>query len=225
MTHLIKPISVAIALVCAASLAQAQSAGTWLVKIGANQIAPDVSSGDLSAPSTPGSKVDVDADIEAIGSVTYMYTNHFSVEGYFGMPYKHDVMGAGAMAAVGRIGQVKQVSPTLFAQYRANEATDAVRPYVGLGLTFAYFYGTEGSGALTATTNPGGPPTKLTLEKRAKLALSPQVGVSIKVKDQWFVDASIIKTIISNTAHLSTGQSVKVKLDPVSIGFSIGRAF
>lgn len=225
MTYLIKPVSVAIALVFAASLADAQSAGTWMVKVGANQIAPEVSSGDLSAPSTPGSKVDVGADIEAIGSVTYMYTDHVSVEGYFGMPYKHDVVGAGSMASVGRIGQVKQVSPTVFVQYRANEATDAVRPYVGLGLTFAYFYGTEGSGNLTAVTNPGGPPTKLSLEKRAKLALSPQVGISIKVKDHWFVDASIIKTIISNTAHLSTGQSVQVKLDPLSIGFSIGRSF
>lgn len=225
MKHIIKFSSVAVAMLCMVSGVQAQSAGTWMVKIGANQIAPDVSSGDLSSPSAPGSKVDVDANIEAIGSVTYMYTNHFSVEGYFGMPYTHDVVGAGSMAAVGRIGQVKQVSPTVFAQYRANEATDAVRPYVGLGLTFAYFYGTEGSGNLTAVTNPGGPPTKLSLEKRAKLALSPQVGVSIKVKDQWFVDASIIKTIISNTAHLSTGQSVKVKLDPVSVGFSVGRTF
>lgn len=225
MKHIIKITCVSVAMVCLASGAHAQSAGTWMVKVGANQIAPDVSSGNLSAPSTPGSKVDVDADIQAIGSVIYMYTNHLSVEGYFGLPYKHDVMGAGAMAGVGRIGQVKQVSPTVFAQYRANEATDAVRPYVGLGLTLAYFYGIEGSGALTAVTNPGGPPTQLSLAKRTKLALSPQVGVSVKVKDQWFVDASIIKSIISNTARLSTGQSVKLKLDPVSIGISIGRSF
>ena len=225
MKHLIKSISLAAALTCVCGVASAQSAGTWMVKFGANQIAPDVSSGNLSAPSQANSKVDVDADIEPVGSVTYMYTDHVSVEGYFGLPYKHNIVGAGAMAEVGRIGQVKQVSPTIFAQYRANDPGDKVRPYIGLGLTFAYFYGIEGSGTLTAVTNPGGPPTKLSLDKRAKLALSPQVGMTIKVKERWFIDLAVIKSIVSNKAKLSTGQSVDVKLDPVSIGVSVGYQF
>lgn len=224
-----KPIFKTVALLATVVLltnpVHAQTAGTWLVKFGVNQIAPDVKSEDLSAPSAPGSKVDVDADIQPIGSVAYMYTDNVSVEGYFGLPYKHDIVGAGAMAEVGRIGQVNQVSPSVFFQYRASEASSVVRPYAGLGITLAYFYGMEGSAALTAVTNPGGAPTKLTLDKRAKLALSPQLGLSVKVKEGWFVDASVIKTFISNTARLSTGQSVKVKLDPVSVGFSVGKQF
>lgn len=224
-----KPIFKTAALVAAAMFAvtsvHAQTAGSWLVKFGANQIAPDVKSEDLTAPSAPGSKVDVDANIQPIGSVAYMYSDNVSVEGYFGLPYEHDIVGAGAMAEVGRIGQVNQVSPTVFLQYRANDASSTVRPYVGLGVTLAYFYGMEGSAALTAVTNPGGPPTKLSLDKRAKLALSPQLGISVKVKEGWFVDVAVIKTLISNTARLSTGQSVKVKLDPVSIGLAVGRQF
>ena len=107
MKHYVKTMALVAASMCVLPAAQAQSAGTWLIKFGANQIAPDVQSGDLTAPSAPGSRVDVKADIEAIGSFAYMYSDHVSFEGYFGMPYKHDVMGAGAMADVGRIGQVR----------------------------------------------------------------------------------------------------------------------
>lgn len=206
--------------------AQAQSAGTWMVKIGANQIAPQVESGDLSAPSIAGSKVDIAADIEPIVSLTYLYSDHVSVEAFAGLPYVHDIRGDGAMADVGRIGQVKQISPTVFAQYRANSPTSAFRPYVGLGLTLAHFYGLEGSGALTAVTNPGGGvPTTLNLDSRTKLALSTQLGASFRTNQHWYVDMAVIKTFISNTARLSTGQSVKLKLDPLSVGLSLGYEF
>lgn len=205
--------------------AHAQSAGTRMVKVGANQIAPQVTSGDLSAPSVAGSKVDIAADTESIVSLTYMYTDQVSVEAFAGLPYVHDIRGDGAMADVGRIGQVKQVSPTVFAQYRANAPTAPFRPYVGLGLTLAHFYGLEGSGTLTAVTNPGGEPTKLSLDSRTKLALSTQLGASFRTNQRWFFDVAVIKTFISNTARLSTGQAVKLKLDPLSVGLSMGYEF
>lgn len=206
--------------------AQAQSAGAWMVKFGANQIAPQVKSGDLSAPSVAGSKVDIAADTEPIVSLTYMYSDHVSAEVFAGLPYVHDIRGDGAMADVGRIGQVKQVSPTVFAQYRANNPNAAFRPYVGLGLTLAHFYDLEGSGTLTAVTNPGsGVSTKLSLDSRTKLALSTQVGASFRTNQHWYFDVAVIKTFISNTARLSTGQAVKLKLDPLSVGLSLGYEF
>ncbi len=225
MKHFVKTFALVAVSTFAVSVVHAQSAGAWVVKAGANQIAPQVASGDWSAPSSPGSKLDVKPDTQPFGSVAYMYTDHVSFEALFGLPYKHDVVGAGSVAGVGRLATVKQIAPTVFAQYRANEASSTVRPYVGLGLTVAHFYGLEGSGQLTAITNPGGSPTQVTLKSRTKLALSPQVGISIKVKDAWFVDASLTKTLISNTAKLSTGESVRLKLDPLSIGFAIGRSF
>ena len=45
--------------------AQAQSTSSWLLKAGVNRIAPQVSSGDLSAPSLPGSKV-----VKALNTIT-----------------------------------------------------------------------------------------------------------------------------------------------------------
>ena len=219
MKHTLRCLAGA-SLVLVAATASAQSAGTWQVKIGANQISPQVTSGDLSAPSMPGTQIDVKAATSLILTGTYMWTDHISFEGYAGLPYKHEVVGAGAIAGVGKIGSVRQVSPTLFAQYRFLEPQSPLRPYAGLGLTYAYFYGEEGSGTLTALTNPGGAPTRLTVD--SAIGLSAQLGATFRINDRWFVDASLVKTWLKTSNSLSTGQTIDTKLDPVSFGLSIG---
>ena len=216
-------LAIAAVLVAASGAAAAQSAGTWLIKGGVNNIAPRVSSGDLSAPSLPNSKVDVKSATSAIITGAYMLSDNTSVEFYVGLPYKHDVVGAGSLEGVGKLGSVKQVSPTIFAQYRFLAASAAFRPYVGLGLTYAHFYGEEGSGTLTALTNPGGPPTQMSAS--SAFGLSPEIGLSFRLSDRWFVDASVIKTLIKNKTTLSTGQTIDTKLDPLSTNVSVGYRF
>lgn len=108
--------------------AQAQTAGSWLVRAGATQISPQVTSGDLSAPSFTGTKVDVRADTQLAGGITYMLTDHWAVDVPLALPFKHDVIGAGAIAGVGKIGEVKVLPMTVFAQYRFLEANARVRP-------------------------------------------------------------------------------------------------
>ena len=213
----------AVPVLCAVSGAQAQSAGTWQVKAGINTITPKVTSGDLSAPSLPGTKIDVDAATSLILTATYMYTDNLSVEAYAGLPYRHDIKGAGAIAGAGNLGTVTQVSPTVFGQYRFGGPSSSFRPYVGLGLTYAYFYGDEGSGTLTALTNPGGPPT--TMSTDAAFGLSGQVGATYDLGDKWFLAGGVIKTYLKTTANLSTGQSIDLKLDPLSVSFAIGQRF
>jgi outer membrane protein len=92
-----------------------------------------------------------------------------------------------------------------------------------VGATYAHFYGEDGSGALTALTNPGGPPTHINAS--SAWGVSPEVGASFRINDQWFVDGSVIKTYIKNTATLSTGQSIGVHLDPISVNLSVGYRF
>jgi outer membrane protein len=203
--------------------ALAQSAGTWLVKGGFNGIAPAVKSGDLSAPSLPGSKVDVASANSLIATATYMLTNNASVEFVAGLPYTHDIQGAGALAGVGKLGSIKQISPTVFAQYRFMAPSATVRPYLGVGLTYAYFYGAEGSAALTALTNPGGPATRLS--STSGFGLSPQVGATIQLHERWYLDASITKTFLKNSTTLSTGQKIDTTLNPLSTSVSIGYRF
>ena len=212
-----------VGVLAAAGAAQAQSAGDWLFKVGVNQIAPKVTSDPLSPPALPDSRIDVKARTSVIGTATYLWTDEVSFEFFAGLPYKHDVTGTGAIAGVGKLGTVTQISPTLMGQYRFGRARDTVRPYLGLGVTYAYFYASEGSAALTGITNPGGAPT--TLQVESKWAPSFQLGASVKIDDHWFVDASLIKTPLKTTTTLSTGQHIDTRLDPLSFGVSVGYRF
>lgn len=223
MKKTLAPFALATLALTASGSALAQAAGTWFAKGGVNNVAPHVKSGDLSAPSIPGTKIDVKSATSAIFTLGYMLTDEVSLEFYAGLPYKHEVVGDGSIQGVGKLGTIKQVSPTLFAQYRFMEAGAAFRPYLGLGLTYAHFYGGEGSGTLTSLTNPGGSPTRLSAS--SAFGLSPQLGATLALGERWFLDASVIKTFIKNKNTLSTGQTINTQLDPVSTNLSIGYRF
>src|SRR4051812_13772220 len=164
----------------------AQSAGVWMAKAGFNNIAPHVSSGDMTAPSLPGTKTDVGSASALILTGAYMFTDHVSGELCLGLPYRHDLRGDGALNGVGKIGSVQQLPPTLFAQYRFMEPQSVFRPYAGLGLTYAYFRKETGSALLTALTNPGGAPTTLKVDNA--WGITPQLGGTLAFDDKWFAD-------------------------------------
>jgi len=214
---------VATAALCGAGAAQAQVAGQYMIQLGWNKIMPKVKSDDLSPPSLPGSKIDIKSASALFFTGTYMITDDISVEALGGLPYKHDIIGAGAVAGVGKIGSIHQISPTVLLQYRLLAADAPFRPYIGAGPTFAKFYGTKGSAALTAVTNPGGSPT--TIGGDTEWGFTTQLGGAYKIDKHWFVDAAILKTFISTKATLSTGQTTSAKLNPVAINASVGYTF
>ena len=221
--HSIASALVATAALCGAGAVHAQAAGDVMVQLGWNKIMPKVKSSDLSAPSLPGSQINIKSASALFATLTYMVTDDISIEALGGLPYKHDIVGAGAVAGVGKIGSIHQISPTVLLQYRFLSADGPFRPYVGAGPTFAKFYGTKGSAALTAVTNPGGPGT--TIGGDTEWGASLQAGANYKIDKHWFVDASVIKTFISTKATLSTGQETKARLNPIAINASIGYTF
>ena len=211
------------AALCAGGAAQAQVAGQLLLQVGWNKIMPKVRSDDLSPPALPGSKIDIKSANALYITATYMITDDISVEALGGLPYKHDIVGAGAVSGVGKIGSIHQISPTLLLQYRFMPADAPFRPYLGAGPTFAKFYGSKGSGALTAVTNPGGSPT--TIGGDTEWGGTIQAGANYNIDKHWFIDASVLKTFISTKATLSTGQTTSARLNPVSINASVGYTF
>ena len=223
MKNTVKFLLVPIALACA-SLAQAQTAGSWMVRAGATTIKPNVSSGNLSAPSLPGTQASIASASQVSGGITYMYTDNFSVDLPLAMPFKHDISGDGAINGVGKIADVKALPATLLAQWRFNSARDAFRPYVGVGLTYAYFYGARGTPTLTALTG-GNPANPTTLSIGSKFAPTVQVGAAYMVDSNWFVDATYTYTALTVTNTLSTGQTLESKINPGSLSFSVGYKF
>lgn len=206
-------------------LAQAQSAGSWMLRGGATFISPNVSSGSLSVPSAPGTKIDIDSDVQPTLHVTYMLTDNVSIEVPLGFGYKHKITGDGALAGVGQIGSVKALPITAIFQYRFGEAKSTVRPYVMMGLSYVRFYDEAGSVALNAL-NPINPPGgSTTLSVDSKFALVPGLGVTVKFGERWFADLSYSKALLKTTAKLSTGQSISARLNPDVFSVGVGYKF
>ncbi|WP_020651851.1 OmpW/AlkL family protein [Massilia niastensis] len=220
---IVKVLGVAAALACASS-ASAQSAGQWTAKFGVNQLTPKVESGDITAPALPGTKADVDSDIQPVLVFAYGLTDNISAEAALGTPYKHSITGAGAIAGTGELATVEALPPTLFLQYRFFEPNAMFRPFVGLGATYAYFMKERGSGKLTAVTNPGrGVPTSFSIDN--KFTYTAQVGVAMNFNERWFGDVSVTKTRLRTDVSFSTGQTQHMQLDPVAVILAVGYKF
>ena len=204
-------------------IAQAQQAGTFSASIGVTHIAPAVDSGNLSAPSLPNSRIDVDSDSQVTGALNYMLTDQIGLHLPLGFGFKHKVSGAGAIAGVGTVADTRALPITLIAQYRFLEANARLRPYVGAGPTFVKFYRERGTGVLTALTDPGGPGTSVSFE--SKLAPTVQLGASYRFSERFYIDASYCKTFLKTRSSLSTGQTLDVTLNPSAFSLQVGVRF
>jgi len=167
--------------------ALAQSAGTWMGRVGVTTLTPEVSGGVLSAPGLANSKTDVREASQLSGGITYMYTDNISVDLPLALPFTHKLTGAGA------------------------------------GATYAYFFNAKGSAALTALTNPGGSPTKVTVD--SQFIVTPQIGFSYAMNGKLMLDVAYTKSLLKTTTHLSTGQTADINLDPSSLSLSLGFKF
>ena len=222
MKTFLKFISAAILITTAWSV-QAQSAGVLMVRLGVTNISPQVNSGNMTAPSFPNTKTDVGSDTQVSGGLTYMLNNNVSVDLPVAPPFNHKLYGAGALASAGQLGSVKSLPFTLFGQYRFKEPDSVFRPYLGMGLTYAYFFDETGSRTLTAMTNPGGVATKLRIG--SKFALTPQLGFTCMLYDKWILDTSFSKTYLENRTTFSTGQTIDTTLDPNTFSIGLGLKF
>ena len=209
------------ALALAAGAAQAQQAGSWMARVGATRISPDVASGNLTVPSLPGTQADIHSDTELSGGITYMVTDHWAVDFPLALPYTHEIVGAGAIAGAGKLGEVKALPVTLFAQYRFGAPTARLRPYLGAGPTYAKFYRERSTGTLSALT--AGSPT--TLSVKSKLALTVQAGATFALNERWFLDAMVAKTFLKTRTTLSTGQTLDITSDPITLAVGLGYRF
>lgn len=207
-----------------AGAASAQSAGQLTVSVGANQITPKVESGAISAPALPNSLGDVSKDTQPVVIFDYGLTDNISLEAAIGTPYKHTLYGAGAIAGTGKLGTVEALPPTVFAQYRFFQPNAVIRPFVGLGITYAAFMKETGSGKMTALTNPGSStPTTFSIDN--KWTYSGQIGATWNVNEKWVANAAFVKTRLRTDVHFSTGQYQHMKLDPNAVMLSVGYKF
>ena len=204
--------------------AMAQVAGTLSARAGFTHIAPQVDSGDLSAPAFPHTTVDVDAATSLSGGINYMVTDHWAVDVPLALPFKHDIVGDGAIAGVGKLGETKVLPFTVFAQYRFGEPEARFRPYVGVGVTYSRFFKNRTTATLSGLTG-GTPSHPTTASIDNKWGITPQIGFVWKINDRWFIDAAYYKSFLKTTTHLSSGQSITTRLNPNVIAVGVGYQF
>ena len=222
-TNVVKML-VAAGTLAVATGASAQSKGQFTVSVGANMLKPHVESGAISAPALPNSLGTIDKDTQPVAVITYGLTDNISVETAIGTPYKHKIYGAGSISGTGQLGTAEAMPAIALLQYRFFEPTAMIRPFVGLGVTYAMFRKETGSFAMTALTNPGGgTPTTFSIDN--KWTYSGQVGLQFNVNEKWFANAAFIKTKLSTDVHFSTGQRQHMRLDPDSYILSVGYKF
>ena len=207
-------------LVVVTSDALAQSARTWSIKAGYNQFYPQAKSGAITG--VPAGRVDVGDGGGVFASAAYMVDDHFSAELAFGVPPKLDINGRGSIAAAGKIADTKVWSPILMLQYRFGRADDALRPYVGVGATYTRYTSVTAMPILSMLSNPGG---NTSADIDNAWGAVAQLGVTYNLESHWFLDASVVPMRVRTTAHLSTGQSVDVTVNPVLVNFALGFRF
>lgn len=190
-----------------AGTATAHEAGSVVIRAGA--ITVDSNSGSRAQTAVDvGLKVKNDTQLGLTG--TYMLTDNIGVELLAATPFSHKI-NANVPALnldLGRAAIVKQLPPSLYAQYYFFNADSAVRPYVGAGLNYTRFY--HAKSVHPAVTN-------LQVKKHSFGPVA-NVGVDVKLTKNIYFNATAWYTHIKTTAKfqaLGLDHEVKLKLDPM----------
>ena len=214
-----KKLLTALIATAAASIAsvQAHEANELFVRIGAVNIAPNASSGEVL-----GGRVDVDS-AQGLGfSGTWFFSKHLGIELLAALPFEHDIKGSGVLAGLD-IGSTKHLPPTLSLQYYPLDS-DTFTPYIGLGLNYTVFFNESTSQALDTAL---GGDTDMSLDNSTGLAY--QIGADWKISEKLFLNAAVWKIDIDTKAHISLdgteAATVDVSIDPWVAMLGLGIKF
>jgi outer membrane protein len=185
------------------------------LRVGPTTIVPRVQSGDLSAPSVPGTKIDVDSATGITGGLNYALTDNISIDFPLDVPFRFDVNGAGTLNGAGKLADIKALPISLLAQYRFGDSSSAARPYVGVGAAYTHFFGARSSALLTPVT----------LSMKNRWSGTAQVGVDVPFNDKWSLDVAATYVHLKTTGTLSTGQTINVAMNPMSYSLALAYRF
>jgi outer membrane protein len=192
------------------SLSALAAQGDWLVRFGAVNVSPDDSSTGLTGVG-PTATVGVDGNTQAFVNLSYMIRDNVAVELLAATPFKHDINGTGALSALGKVGETKQLPPTVSLQYHFNH-TQNVRPYVGAGINYTTFFQEKATNAITS------------LKLDDSFGFAVQAGVDIDITKDWFFNADIRYISIETTATTDLG-TTEVEINPTVISLGVGTRF
>ncbi|GAB2656773.1 outer membrane protein OmpW [Vibrio panuliri] len=197
-----------LAVLTALSSAQAfaHKEGDFIVRAGAAMVSPNESSGNIAG--VPGTEFGVDSNTQLGLTIGYMLTDNISVELLAATPFQHKI-SSNLTGVDGDIGEIKHLPPTLMLQYYFGEANSKLRPYVGAGLNYTFFFDEEVVGKGVGTVS------NLSLDD--SFGLAANVGIDYMINDNWFINTSVWYADIDTEASYDVGATrvtTDVDIDP-----------
>lgn len=205
----------------------------YTVKLGYTHVQPRSSASEISGPFTPTGLSLVVKDASTVTfSVARDITDHFNLELVLGIPPTNDVaitvnnpaLPASAQALNGAIGaKVRQVAPTVFANYKFMDKSSALRPFVGVGLNYTVF---DKRDSTLANDTLNGGATSIGLKSSWGLAL--QGGVQYQIDKKWSVSAAVATAQVKTTLTTNTmgiERTADIKFSPVVTTLAVGYSF
>ncbi|AFJ03128.1 OmpW family protein [Methylophaga frappieri] len=201
----------------------AYEAGDWLIRGRVITVQPQDHSGTLhiNDADTHLAGVKVDNDTVPELDITYMLTRHWGLELILGFS-EHTVTGEKNWQALGDVIDSKVLPPTLTFQYHFRPDA-AIRPYVGAGINYTYFFDSKVPNASPLAQSGD----EVSLDSSWGLAV--QAGMDVALGADWFVNLDVKYLDIDTTAYFkntSVGRAkINAEIDPLVWGVGIGRRF
>ena len=179
-------------------------AGSFQVRLRGVAVIPDPSATITISGKNIGGTTKVSDFLVPEADLTYFLTDNIGVEAIAAVT-KHTISNSVA----GRISSVWLLPPTVTAQYHFNP-NGTIRPYVGEGINYTFFY--DHNSAL-----PG-----ITFKNNVGFAL--QAGADVPIGDgPYFLNVDVKKIFLKTSIQASGGAvQAKASLDPWLLGLGVG---
>ncbi len=199
--------------------------GNWLVRARAIYISPNESNnatGGANGQLIGTDSVKIDSIWAPEVDITYFFSRNIAAELVLTYPQKHNVDWSNSALTTPpggtlAIGNIKQLPPTLLAQYHF-PLNGGWKPYVGAGVTL--FYITDNNLSVPGVGN--------VLEvRKTNWGLALQGGVDYALNRNWYLNADVkyifVETKLTDNAGL--GVDTMLKVNPWVLGLGVGYRF
>lgn len=202
-----------LALGCLSGEALAHEAGEFFMRAGTATVRPTEGSDNVLGMG--GFNVSNNTQLGL--TFDYMVTDNIGIELLAATPFRHKV----GLGATGDLATVKQLPPTLMAQWYFGDAKSKARPYIGAGINYTTFFDTD--------FNQAGKNAGLSdLSVKDSWGAAGQVGLDYMVSDDWLLNMSVWYMDIDTEVKFKAGgeqQNIKTRIDPWVFMFSAGYRF